>query len=118
MILSPEKMNSIPPCAIFVARFLAIMFGSIPDKPCDFVLIFILVVLAIEMLRNCHHFRRCRSTFSEVEHLTLDFSERNILTLGFSDNSGNQELFGFTPIVECVHASDFTTVSESPSGLL
>ena len=48
-----------------------------------------------------------------VEHLTFDFREPNILALGFRDDSGNQELFGFARPVECVHAADFTMVSES-----
>jgi len=57
VILSPEKTKSSTPCVIFVTGFLAIMLVSVPDKPCNSPFIFILVVLTIEVLRNCHHIR-------------------------------------------------------------
>jgi hypothetical protein len=57
VIPSPEKTKSSTPCVIFVTGFLAIMLVSVPDKPCNSPFIFILVVLTIEVLRNCHHIR-------------------------------------------------------------
>jgi hypothetical protein len=100
--------HCVPPLVVLITRIVKNVLVSLGDDSRDLLFITVLVELTVELLRDLRDVWKCPSAFRESEHLAFGFRERSVFTLCFRDDLGNQELLGFTSIVDSIHAANST----------
>jgi hypothetical protein len=113
MILIPEDAHRIFPAVISIFIIDKFLLNT-PYNPGDLCFVFTLVVVAVELLADLGHVRQSPASLREVQHLLLNFGQRNPIALCPGNDAPNQEFLRLPRIGERSHRTFYSRVPGVP----